>query len=151
MFVPDWWLLRPPGMSSERRPGSADPVLPGVDTGRRARKDSQAARRRPSQPALGALASSLLANELFRARARTPQLQSMVLRAVDYLEQRDGFASLQDLADALGEPFFRMGGVVSRMQTVLNVEGEPILERPPEGTRVKLNVAALRQQFEVQR
>jgi hypothetical protein len=97
------------------------------------------------------LAAALGTNELFKARTSNDMLRGRTLTAIAFLEQRAGIASLEDLADAVAVARFRIDGLVSQMQRALNLEGEPILERPSETQHVRLNIELLRQQFEVER
>lgn len=150
LAVPDWWLLRPPFPATVHPRGSEPPTLPGVDMGVRAGKGGAPTRsRRPSQPALQPFALALSESALFKARAANPKLRASVVKAVSFMHEREGLVSLQDLADAVGEPFYRIAGFISQLQRVLNVDGEPILVRHAESTQVRLNLAALREQFEV--
>jgi hypothetical protein len=153
LIVPDWWLLKP--VDAVARPAAAEgagsrPTLPGVDVAARAGKGGAPTRsRRPSQPVLSAFALELEQSELFRVRTHDPKLRYTVVMAVDFLRQREGLASLQDLGDAVGYPFYRVAGLISQLQRVLNVDGESVLTRPPESSQVVLKLDALRQLFEV--
>jgi hypothetical protein len=144
--VPDWWLLRPLSAATSG-PAQRTSTRPVAGSGTRARSK----RPPPVAHAHGSLAAALGANDLFKARALNDALRERTLTAIAFLEQRDGIASLDDLADAVGVARYRIDGLVSQMQRALNVDGEPILERPSEADHVRLNAELLRQQFEVER
>ena len=101
----------------------------------------------PAEPDLSKHA--LAASKLFGSLAKTKTAQAEVLRAVDFLHARGGTASAEAFAAAMGELAFRVRGLVSKLQSVLNVDGYQVLWFDQAGKQVKLDVGKLEQQFEV--
>ncbi|MEQ9075016.1 MAG: BREX-2 system phosphatase PglZ [Sandaracinaceae bacterium] len=155
--APEWWLLRvrdEPGREEEAREAPPKP--------RRAKKKPenqlelipspepapvQRAVPEPAEPDLSKHA--LAASKLFGSLAKTKTAQAEVLRAVDFLHARGGTASAEAFAAAMGELAFRVRGLVSKLQSVLNVDGYQVLWFDQAGKQVKLDVGKLEQQFEV--
>ena len=93
--------------------------------------------------------SGFARSELLQARATTRKLRDQVVRAVDFLASRSGVASAEAFAGAMGERLFRVGGLVSRLQEVLNVDGYQVIRYDHVGKQVHLDRDKLEQQFEV--
>ncbi|MCA9712793.1 MAG: hypothetical protein KDK70_43590, partial [Myxococcales bacterium] len=68
---------------------------------------------------------------------------------VDFLIAQNGAARAAAFASALGELPFRVGGVVSRMQGVLNVDGYAVLRFDRQNDQVYLDRNKLNELFEV--
>lgn len=93
--------------------------------------------------------SPLASSELFTARAPDPKARQQALRAVDFLRARKGVASAAAFASELGEFVARVGGVVARLQEILNVDGYQVLRFDRQGQQVILDLEKLAQQFDV--
>jgi hypothetical protein len=65
------------------------------------------------------------------------------------LESRGGRLAPAGLAQALGIPIFRVGGLVNAARRVLNVDQSQVLSLEPSGDEIILNVRLLRVQFDL--
>lgn len=65
------------------------------------------------------------------------------------LESRGGRLAKAGLAQALGIPAFRVGGLVNAARRVLNVDQSQVLSLEPSGDEIVLNVRLLRLQFDL--
>jgi hypothetical protein len=102
----------------------------------------------PASPAV--IESPLTGSELFAARARDGKVRQQALRAVEFLRQRKGVASAAAFAGELGEFASRVGGVVARLQEILNVDGYQVLRFDRQHQQVHLDLEKLAQQFDIQ-
>jgi hypothetical protein len=161
-YVPDWWLL------SVRAARRADEARDEAGASKRpARKKKQAPE---SQLALGGFiepapepapkatsprpaedleAHPLARSGLFCSLAPSKTQQAELIKAVRFLEGRNGAATAEDFAAAMGELAFRVRGLVSNLQAVLNVDGYQVLWFDEAGQQVRLERDRLAQQFEV--
>lgn len=150
--VPDWWLLRvragraevsapPPRRSGKPKP--PDPQLSLLPIAPVALDEPAPAA--PPDLSQHPLASSALFHSLAKKKAD----QERVLRAVEFLVARNGVASTDAFAAAMGELVFRVPGLVSNLQGVLNVDGYQVLWLDSAGKHVHLDTEKLEQQFEV--
>lgn len=150
-FVPDWWLLRvrpaapaigpPPQRRGKPRPADNQLTLPAVAP------PPPALVERPAELPEHPLARS----KLFASLAPKKSDQEPILRAVEFLLAKNGSASAEAFAAAMGELAWRVPGLVSKLQGVLNVDGYQVLWFDPKGKQVHLDRAKLEQQFEVER
>ena len=106
-------------------------------------------------PAPAHWSDALLSSQLFAVQqkfaGRTPLDKPTVRAFLISLEER-GFAMLRPaLAQKLNLPIFRVGGLVSTMQRILNVDGYEVLAFEVEADTVRLNVDLLKTQFELDR
>ncbi len=93
--------------------------------------------------------SPLADNAILEARAPSATLRNRTLRAVEFLRERNGAASVDAFAAAMDEIPWRVDGLISTLQMVLNVEGYPVLRLDSSARQVYLDVAKLSQLFEV--
>jgi hypothetical protein len=68
---------------------------------------------------------------------------------VEFLLERRGVASGEAFAAGMNEHAWRVGGLVSKLQEVLNVEGYQVLRYDAAARQVYLDREKLAQQFEV--
>jgi hypothetical protein len=108
-------------------------------------------------PAAGpsALVSALLASDLYRQRrtsdTRTRLPDDRVAAMLGALLGGGGRATLDGLAAQAGIPAHRIGGAVTALRRLLQVEGYPVLAMDADGQTVKLDVALLAEQFGLER
>jgi hypothetical protein len=94
--------------------------------------------------------SPLARSELFVARVADGKARQQALRAVEFLRQRKGVASSSAFAGELGQFVARVGGVVAKLQEILNVDGYQVLRFDRQNQQVHLDLEKLAQQFDVQ-
>jgi hypothetical protein len=94
--------------------------------------------------------SPLARSELFLARVGEAKARQQALRAVEFLRLRKGVASAAAFAGELGEFVARVGGVVAKLQEILNVDGYQVLRFDRQNQQVHLDLEKLAQQFDVQ-
>jgi hypothetical protein len=107
----------------------------------------------PVEPAAAApvvAGSPLARSELFLARVTDARARQQALRAVEFLRARKGVASAAAFAGELGEFAARVGGVVARLQEILNVDGYQVVRFDRQHQQVHLDLEKLAQQFDVQ-
>jgi hypothetical protein len=157
---PAWW--REPAAAEA---GAAVPAAPGPAARRRRPRQADrlfdlptpgaeaAALAAPAAepPAAGppALVGALLASEVYRQRrgTRAPLPDARVAALLGGLLGGGGRATLDSLAAQAGIPAHRIGGTVTALRRLLQVEGYPVLALDPDGQTVKLDVALLVEQF----
>ena len=66
-----------------------------------------------------------------------------------HIDAHGGRSSLEQLARAIEAPPFRMRGVISTLQRMLNVEGFPVVSMEQSTGTVTLDLALLKAQFEL--
>jgi hypothetical protein len=154
---PEWWELPPITKSKEAKPAIAPSVRP--------------TRRRPSaqdgQPQLfdttellstpapvtpdwiGALLSGAIyaSQRQLAARVALPDEKMRLLLIA--LSERGGKLSRAALAQRLSLPEIRLGGMLSAVRRMLNVDQAPVLVIDELAGTVELNIALLKQQFRV--
>jgi hypothetical protein len=115
---------------------------------------SSAAEPAPAAPARdldGGLTRAVLASQVYagqRARARRAPLDDdKVAAMLGALLAAGGRLPQASLAAAAGVPEFRLPGVMSVLQRLLNVEGYEVVGYDPDGVTVVLDVGLLREQF----
>ncbi len=160
--APDWWHLevRPAG----RKSGTSIPaVKPTAKTklsierekaGQIAIEPATASVAAPSKTdaidelsnAMRELLAKLVANPLFAARTEKPKRRQEVVRALEFLLERNPAPEALFSAH-MGAPVFRVAGLVASLSEVLNVDGYPLLERDALAKQVTLNVEALKMGF----
>ncbi len=156
--APSWWFF-----------DVGDAGAPEALTGDRPKKPRKGAKRpsdaqeflptftpKPETPAPVAMPvvspapeSALAKSELFLARAPEAKARAQAVRAVEFLRARKGVASAAAFASELGEFAARVGGVVAKLQEMLNVDGYQVLKFDRAGQQVILDVEMLVQQFEL--
>jgi hypothetical protein len=71
---------------------------------------------------------------------------SVLLNCID---ERGGRTSLDQLAAAMQVPMFRMRGVLSTLQRMVNLDGFPVIAIEQATGTVSIDLALLRTQFEL--
>jgi CBS domain-containing protein len=106
----------------------------------------------PPAAAPSGLVEALLASEVYRRRRdpRAPLPDERVAALVGTLLDGGGRASLDSLAAQAGIPAHRIGGTVTALRKLLQVEGYPVLVMDPDGQTVKLDVGLLVEQFRLE-
>jgi hypothetical protein len=105
----------------------------------------------PARDLDGGLARAVLASQVYagqRARARRAPLDDdKVAAMLGALLAAGGRLPQASLAAAANVPEFRLPGVMSVLQRLLNVEGYEVVGYDPDGITVVLDVGLLREQF----
>jgi len=154
---PEWWELPPIPKSKEAKPAVAQPVRPA---GRK--PTAQVGQPRlfeetelPLAPAPAApdWISALLSGTIYasqRQLAARVALPDEKMRALlTALSERGGKLSRAALAQRLSLPEIRLGGMLSAVRRMLNVDQAPVLVIDEAAGTVELNIALLHQQFRV--
>lgn len=150
-YVPAWWYfdVRDP----PRVEAAVEMVRPKkIDDRQLALLPVEEAAPAPVKPAkqrVVAEESAFAKSEMLEIRARTAQIRKQVVQAVDFLLARNGVASDEAFAAGMGVTPYRVGGLVSRLQEVLNVDGYQVLRFDTTARQVYLDREKLCQQFEV--
>lgn len=107
----------------------------------------------PASPAQPSVVEQLLASPVFQAQrmqhARLPLDDARVRAFLDYLIGRGGRSTRAALAAQLGLPLFRVGGQLTVLRTLLNVDAYAVLSIDDASDTVELNLDLLRTQFEL--
>jgi hypothetical protein len=144
-YVPSWWHLAvplPTAVPAEVKPAKpAQLALPSVPAPSR----PALLVKRPSRPPVSAFSKSTV----LEARASDAAFRKEVARGVDFLLARNGAATSGAFATEMGVLQRRVGGLVAKMQEVLNVDGYEVLRYDAVGQHVALDVGKLRLLFEV--
>ncbi|WP_437602988.1 BREX-2 system phosphatase PglZ [Sorangium sp. So ce590] len=149
--IPPWWYLevRTPivvpdaaPIESPARPKKpatqAQLVLPALAPPPPAPPPAPAARQ-------SAFASSPILASLQKAASDRRQ----IIEAVEFLLERQGVASEAALAGAMNVAVWRIGGVVSKLGEVLNIDGYQVIRHDAAAKTIHLDREKLAQQFEV--
>lgn len=94
-----------------------------------------------------ALLDKLIANPLFKARAEDRAKRELVVAALELLLERGNNVSPAAFAKHVGQPVYRVGGIVSRLGEVLNTDGYEMIVIDRTADLVVLNAPLLRQSF----
>jgi len=154
---PEWWELPPIPKSKEAKPAVAQPVRPA------GRKPSaqvgqpqlfEEAELPPAPaPAAPDWISALLSGTIYasqRQLAARVALPDEKMRALlTALSERGGKLSRAALAQRLSLPEIRLGGMLSAVRRMLNVDQAPVLVIDEAAGTVELNIALLHQQFRI--
>ena len=93
----------------------------------------------------------LLDTNLFAAQrkqaARTSLPEERIRAILSVLDARGGKLTGGALAERLGVPLFRLGGIVSALRRILNVEGYDVLSVDDSSETIELNRELLETQF----
>lgn len=101
-------------------------------------------------PAMGMPKPSAFAgSEVLGALGKSPADLVEIVSVVEFLLERNGIATDEALAAALGAKVWRIGGLVSKVAETLNVDGYPVIRRDSTQKTVHLDRAMLAQQFDV--
>jgi hypothetical protein len=109
----------------------------------------------PSQRSTRALAKpaellpALFGSKMLQARAPLLELKNSVVVAVHFLLSRPGGVPAAVFATHMNVPTFRVQGLVSKLQEVLNLDGYEILKLERAHQTIFLDTTKLEQQFEV--
>ena len=107
----------------------------------------------PISPARPSVVEQLLASPVFQAqRMQHPRLQlddTRVRAILEYLAGRGGRSTRAALVAQLGLPLFRIGGQLTVLRTLLNVDAYAVLSIDEGSDTVDLNLDLLRTQFEL--
>jgi hypothetical protein len=93
--------------------------------------------------------SPLADSAVLAARAPKAALRTRVIAAVDFLLARNGVATADAFAAAMGSHRSRVDGLVSVLSEVLNVDGYQVIAFDRRERQVHLDRDKLAQQFEV--
>jgi hypothetical protein len=162
-FVPPWWHFEVASTRKAKEPAKAK------DPAKSAKKEPSTQlsllgplELTPLEPApvkttaqsrspLGERTLTLSETPVFGARMRGKSAgeRERVLRAVDFLVERHGVSSEKAFADALGVLPRQVGGIVSMLQEVLNLDGYSVIRLDITSRQVHLDWEKLVVQFEV--
>lgn len=143
-FVPPWWHfdLKPPvallGVANTESTLNAPTKPPKKRT-----SSSQLAL--PGLPRASAFASSAV----LAALKKSPAERDQIVAAVEFLLERNGVATVEAFAAAMGEISYRVGGRVSKLAEALNVDGFTVIHHDTTHKMIHLDREKLAQQFEV--
>jgi len=101
-----------------------------------------------AERSLSSAAEAFAKSEVLAARA-SAALKAQVVSAVDALLERDGVMSAEAFGVTLGMLSYRVGGFVSKLQEVLNLDGYEVMRFDGATRQVHLDRAKLAQLFEV--
>ena len=154
---PTWWnepsrvVVEPSAVPSRlsrlktpKRVISTEPTL--FDT------ELEEPRAAPDAPGAG-VAEQLMASTIYRARrgiaGRHPVDDVVAVTVISALVAGGGRAHRDTLAVAAGVPSGTMSGLLSALRRMLNVDGYPVIDVDADQVTVALDVALLREQFEL--
>ena len=154
---PEWWELPPIPKSKEAKPAVAQPVRPAgrKPTAQVGQPQLFEETELPLAPAPAApdWISALLSGTIYasqRQLAARVALPDEKMRALlTALSERGGKLSRAALAQRLSLPEIRLGGMLSAVRRMLNVDQAPVLIIDEAAGTVELNIALLHQQFRV--
>ena len=158
---PEWWELPPIPKSKEVKPAHGQiSVPPARPTGRKPTAQPDQPQLfdptelpRTSAPTALDWISALLSGTIYasqRQLAARVALPDEKMRALlTALSERGGKLSRAALAQRLSLPEVRLGGMLSAVRRMLNVDQAPVLVIDEAAGTVELNIALLRQQFRV--
>lgn len=154
---PEWWELPPILKSKEAKPAVAQPVRPAgrKPTAQVGQPQLFEETELPPSPAPAApdWISALLSGTIYasqRQLAARVALPDEKMRALlTALSERGGKLSRAALAQRLSLPEMRLGGMLSAVRRMLNVDQAPVLVIDEAAGTVELNIALLHQQFRV--
>ncbi len=147
--MPDWWFELPPPelkrpVTQPAEPPSSSQVsdLPLFA--------ATAAKPAPGGPWIPAL----LGSEVFKAQVnmsgRVAPTKEVIQRVLEALDERGGVLLTAALAGKTGVPEFRLPGLLAGLRRVLNVEGYAVLSVDEISGTVRLNIALLKAQFDLE-
>ena len=95
------------------------------------------------------LVAKIAKTELFKARAPDPKSREQTVAALELLIERSNSVPAGVFARHLQTREFRVGGVVSNVSSVVNIDGYDVIAHDPVAKVVELNLALLKQGFGV--
>jgi hypothetical protein len=148
--VPPWWYL-------EVRTPVAVPEAGPIESPARPKKPaSQAQLVLPAlapppspAPALAAKQSAFASSPVLASLQKAASDRKQIIEAVDFLLERQGVASEAALASAMNVAAWRIGGVVSKLGEILNIDGYQVIRHDSAAKTIHLDREKLAQQFEV--
>ncbi len=156
---PEWWELPPITKSKEAKPAFAGTIAPPVRPSGR-KPTAQAGQPQlfdttELPPALATAApdwiSALLSGGIYASQrklaARVALPDDTMRSLLTALSERGGKLSRAALAQRLSLPEMRLGGMLSAVRRMLNVDQAPVLVVDEAAGTVELNLALLQQQF----
>ena len=154
---PEWWELPPIPKSKEAKPALAQPVRPAgrKPTAQVGQPQLFEETELPTAPAPAApdWISALLSGTIYasqrRLSARVALPDEKMRALLTALSERGGKLSRAALAQRLSVPEIRLGGMLSAVRRMLNVDQAPVLVIDEAAGTVELNIALLHQQFRV--
>jgi hypothetical protein len=96
-----------------------------------------------------AVTEALLANAAFKAQLPPEPRRQRILRGLQYLWDSSGVAPARGLASAVDQPLHRIGGLVSWIARVVNLDGYPVVHFEHSTQQVHFNRDLLLQNFGV--
>lgn len=156
---PEWWELPPITKAKEAKPAFAGTIAPPVRPSGR-KPTAQAGQPQlfdttelPPAPAPAApdWISALLSGAIYASQrklaARVALPDDTMRSLLTALSERGGKLSRAALAQRLSLPEMRLGGMLSAVRRMLNVDQAPVLVVDEAAGTVELNLALLQQQF----
>ena len=155
--IPAWWRWRveaDPAAASDR-PTLADERRAPAPVRRPPRRGQtgdllaglEPAARRPTETWIDRLIETDLFAEQRKQAARTALPEERIRAILTALDARGGKLTGPALAESLGVPLFRLGGIVSALRRVLNVDGYAVLSVDESSETIELNRDLLDTQF----
>ena len=155
--MPAWWRWRDevdPAATSDR-PTPADERRAPAPVGHSARRGEtgdllaglEPEAPRPTETWIDRLFETDLFAEQRKQAARTALPEERIRAILTALDARGGKLTGPALAESLGVPLFRLGGIVSALRRVLNVDGYAVLSVDESSETIELNRDLLVTQF----
>jgi hypothetical protein len=150
---PEWWELPPITKATEAKPAMTPPVRPSgrkttVHAGQTQLFDTMEL---PPATAATDWISALLSGAIYASQrklaARVALPDDTMRSLLTALSERGGKLSRAALAQRLSLPEMRLGGMLSAVRRMLNVDQAPVLVVDEAAGTVELNLALLQQQF----
>jgi hypothetical protein len=154
---PEWWELPPIPKSNELKPPVAHPVRPAgrkpaVQVGQPQLFEENELPPAPAPAAqdwISVLQSGAIYTSQRQLAARVALPDEKMRSLLTALSERGGKLSRAALAQRLSVPEVRLGGMLSAVRRMLNVDQAPVLVVDEAAGTVELNIALLQQQFRV--
>jgi len=154
---PEWWELPPIPKSKEAKPAVAHPVRPAgrkptAQVGQPQLFEETELAPTPARAApdwISALLSGTIYASQRQLAARVALPDEKMRALLTALSERGGKLSRAALAQRLSLPEIRLGGMLSAVRRMLNVDQAPVLVIDEAAGTVELNIALLQQQFRV--
>ena len=152
-FQPEWWELPPIAKATEAKSEMTPPVRPSgrkttVHAGQTQLFDTMDL---PPATAATDWISALLSGAIYASQrklaARVALPDDTMRSLLTALSERGGKLSRAALAQRLSLPEMRLGGMLSAVRRMLNVDQAPVLVVDEAAGSVELNLALLQQQF----
>ena len=155
--APGWWQWRvEPVPAAEPGPAAPDADRPAPAPARRAPRPGETGdlfaqvdleAPRPAETWIDRLLETDLFAAQRRQAARTALPEARIRAVLVALDARGGKLTGPALAERLGVPLFRLGGIVSALRRILNVEGYDVLSVDDSSETIQLNRELLDMQF----